>query len=395
MNGAFSSVTKPSLERIGTLLTRLGRPDRTLKFIHVAGTNGKGSTCAFIEAGLIAAGLRVGKFTSPNLVYVNERIALNGKSIDDASLESALGSATRAAQGLDATLFELWTAAAMLYFAEMKCEIVVLEVGLGGEFDATNIIDPPKLALICHIDFDHMKYLGNTLESIAAAKCGIIKRGTERVISSPQYPQVTDVIRAACAARGLPLTISEVPAPKDFEFIYERLSYRGIEARLSLGGVCQLTNACTAVDALIAFGIDKKSIGKGLESAKNPGRFEYIGENLIFDGAHNPDGIRALTGSLCRYFPGRVIDIIFACMKDKTVAPSLSMLAKLGGDFTFTTVADNPRAMDANALAALAIRECNIVGKSADSLADALAAADPSRLTVICGSLYLYKELRR
>ena len=178
---SFHNVVRLGLERITFLLEELERPDNDLKFIHVAGTNGKGSVCAFIEAALVSEGKRVGKFTSPNLVKVNERICINGEMIGDTELDRVLNAAENAAKKVETatgeapTQFEIWCAAAMLCFAQNKCDIVVLEVGLGGEFDATNVIKKCELAVICHIDIDHTAYLGNTLSEIARAKCGIIK----------------------------------------------------------------------------------------------------------------------------------------------------------------------------------------------------------------------------
>ncbi len=395
----FNNVIRLGLERIEALLEHLGRPDRKLKFVHVAGTNGKGSTCAVIERALIHEGKRVGKFTSPNLVRVNERICVNGEMISDAELDAALTSAEEAAdkvaneRGETPTQFEIWTAAAMLYFAKRECDIVVLEVGLGGEFDATNIIESCELAVICKIELDHTAYLGNTLAEIAHAKCGIIKDNitTRKVVTGTQSEEAMAVIKATAESHGHELVVASVPEPVGFDGIHEYLLLNGERTRLSLGGVYQLENASVAISALESLGVSYESIRFGLENAVHRGRFEEVAPGVIFDGAHNPDGVRALEAALERYFPGRQMNIIYACMADKDVKSVLDILKSEKRNFIFTTVQDNPRAMSAHALCELAREKCGIDGKSARALHDALDMRDG--LTIICGSLYLYGDL--
>ena len=400
---AFNNVIRLGLERISMLLERLERPDKRLKFVHVAGTNGKGSVCSFIEASLIKAGRKTGKFTSPNLGEVNERICVNGCAISDSDLEDVLEKAHAAACEIERemheapTQFEIWCAAAMLFFARQSCDIVVLEVGLGGEFDATNVIEGCELAVICHIDIDHTAYLGNTLEEIARAKCGIIKDNisTRTVVTSRQYPQAIKVIADKTEAFGHTLVCADDVESVGHDGIYEYFKMPdGEHIRLSLGGEYQLMNASCAYAALKALGISDAHIKEGFGSAVHHGRFEMIGDNIIFDGGHNPDGVRALVSSLDRYYPDTQMNIIYACMADKDVEATLSILKRQDRNFIFTTVQDNPRAMTPEQLSALAYEKCGITGMSASNLKQAISLVRKSgRLTVICGSLYLYKDL--
>lgn len=401
---SFHNVVRLGLERITLLLQELENPDNDLKFIHIAGTNGKGSVCAFIEAALVSEGKRVGKFTSPNLVRVNERICINGKQISDDELDFVLTAAENAAKNVEKvtgetpTQFEIWCAAAMLCFAQNKCDIVVLEVGLGGEFDATNVIKKCELAVICHIDIDHTAYLGNTIAEIAHAKCGIIKDDitTGTVVTCEQGDEAMAVIREAAHVHGHRLAVAKTPAAIGFDGIYEKYAAPdGETVTLSLGGEYQLANAALASLALEALGVDSRSIKNGLAGACHPGRFEKIDKNVIFDGGHNPDGVRALCRALDRYFPDTPMNIIYACMADKDVKSTLELIKRDNREFIFTTVQNNPRAMSADALRELAFEKCGINGMSADTLTDALDTAKKNgRLTIICGSLYLYGDLK-
>ncbi len=399
----FSNVVRLGLERIGMLLELLGNPEDKLKFVHIAGTNGKGSVCAFVEAGLVADGRKVGKFTSPNLVRVNERIVVNREEISDSELERVLDQVNSAAEkvksalGEEPTQFELWTAAALYYFSERKCDIVVLEVGLGGEFDATNIIKSPEICVICHIDIDHTAYLGNNIREIAKAKCGIIKPeiATGTVVSAEQAAEAREVIEETAKIHGHKVVFAQTPTPQSFDGIYETFSFGGLQnIRLSLGGTYQLINASLAAETLKTLGVSDKAIKEGLETAVHRARFEKLSDNLIFDGGHNPDGIRALNSSLGRYFDGKKITVIFACMADKDIKTSLELLSGEGRSFIFTTVSDNPRAMKPEDLRDFAIENCGINGEAAPTLKEAIKLAESrTELTVICGSLYLYGDL--
>ena len=401
---SFQTVSRLGLERETDLLSRLGHPEKDLHCLHIAGTNGKGSVAAYLASILGAGGYSVGLYTSPNLVRVNERIRVNGEPIGDGDLDRLLGRVEEAAKQTEDALhetptqFEIWTAIAFLYFSEKAVDFVVLETGLGGEYDATNVIPGNVAAILTKIDLDHVEYLGNTVEKIAKTKSKIIKAACETglVFSAPQFPEAERVIRERAAEVGVKPIFVKVPKPDRFDAIFERFSYRGIPLTPSLGGLHQIENACLAAEVALGLGIvSDESITDGIASAKHPGRLELLSRDpvILYDGGHNPNGITSLCASLDRYFPGREMTVIFACMKDKDIAPSLRLLAEPGRDFIFTTVQDNPRALPADALAEKAA-ELGITGEVADTLVHAIERAkERGRIILICGSLYLYADL--
>ena len=395
---SFQTVINLSLGRISALLDMSGNPQRRCRCVHVGGTNGKGSVCAFLEAMLMAAGRRVGKYTSPNLMRVNERITVNGVPIPDAALNPLLDGVGRRCAKVEEMLgetpsqFEVWTAAAFEYFADQGCDAVLLEVGMGGEFDATNVISSNAAAVLARIDLDHCAYLGNTVEEIARTKCGIIKTGCP-VVTVEQLPGVNAVIAEKAAEKGVPLTVAKIPSPVGFEGINEFIEYKGRRLRCGLGGPHQLENAALAIAAAEVLGLDAESICFGVENARHPARLEPLAPGLIFDGAHNPNGVAALEAALERYFPGQERTVIFACMGDKDVLPSLRMLNGPGRSFIFTEVVGNPRSMKSHALRELAA-SAGISGDEAPDLTSAVKmAAKMRRPAVICGSLYLYETV--
>lgn len=397
----FQAVPKLGLERIGDLLRRLGDPQKDLSCVHVAGTNGKGSVCMFLDAMLRADGRRVGRYLSPNLKKVNERISVDGEEIGDEDLSRILSAIegaseeTRKATGIAPTPFEIWTAAAFLYFKEKECDTVVLEVGMGGKFDATNVIEDCALAVITRLDLDHTAYLGNTLAEVAENKAGILKPRRPCVVAA-QEEEALAVIRRRAAELSCPLTVAVPPAPVGFSEIYETFRFQeGDEVTLSLGGIHQLENAAVAVSAAEVLGVSPASIRRGLTSARHPARLEMLKGKVptLFDGGHNPNGIAALTRALDRYYPGREETVIFACMADKDIAPSLGMLQNGNRRFVFTTVENNPRAMSAAALREKAA-SLGIEGEAAPTLREARALAEGyGRPILIAGSLYLYGDL--
>ena len=395
---SFQTVISLGLGRISALLEMSGNPQDRCRCIHVGGTNGKGSACAFLEAMLMAAGLRVGRYTSPNLVKVNERITVNGIPVSDDELNPLLEKVgercnrVRELTGETPTQFEVWTAAAFEYFAQADCDYVLLEVGMGGEFDATNVIKTNAAAVLTHIDLDHCAYLGNTVEEIARTKCGIIKKNSITV-TVRQSPGVNRVIEAAANEKNNRLITAEVPVSLGFEGIHEIMEYGGRRLRCGLGGPHQLENAAISIAAAEALGVDSESICRGVENACHPARFEPVTPGLIFDGAHNPNGVEALVAALDRYFPGEDMTVIFACMKDKDIVPSLRLLSTHARRFIFTQVTGNPRSMAAEELQAVAA-SAGIEGETAPDLTNAVRiAAAKGRPAVICGSLYLYETV--
>ena len=400
---SFQTVSRLGLERESDLLSRLGNPERDLRCLHIAGTNGKGSVAAYLSSILGKAGYSVGLYTSPNLVRVNERITVNGDPISDADLDRLLGRVEAAAKETEAardeapTQFEIWTAVAFLRFAEAAVDYVVLETGLGGEFDATNVIPGNVAAILTKIDLDHTDYLGDTIEKIAKTKSKIIKAACETsfVFSAPQTPGAERIIRDRAAEVSVTPVFVDPPVAGDFEGIFERFSYHGISLAPSLGGLHQIENACLACEVALRLDVSPDKIAAGIASARHPGRLELLSDDpvILYDGGHNPNGITALNASLDRYFPGREMTVIFACMKDKEIAPSLRLLAEPGRDFLFTTVQSNPRALPAADLAAKAA-ELGVSGEAFDTLANAIETAKTrGKMILICGSLYLYADL--
>ena len=400
-NDSFHQVVNLGLQRIDAILETLGRPERGLRHLHIAGTNGKGSVAAYLTAGLLCAGYRVGTFTSPSLVRTGERIRIDGEPLSDGTLDAYIARADAAALcvkeriGEMATPFEIWTAAAFLAFAEARVDFVVLEVGLGGEFDATNVVESCEAAVITRLDLDHTGYLGSTLADIARAKAGILKSGRP-VFTLAQEKEAMEVIRARARELACPLSAVTPPAPTAHTGIYEIFDFDGMTAlQTALGGVFQIENACLAIAVLKALGLSEEQIRQGLLSARHPARLELLDEDppLLFDGAHNPNGVAALVAALDRYYPDTERHFVFACMKDKDYLPSLEMLNRGKCKFYFTTVSGNERAESPAALAAAAER-IGIEGRRYETLKEAVAAARADgTLTVICGSLYLYHDL--
>ncbi|MBQ9748909.1 MAG: bifunctional folylpolyglutamate synthase/dihydrofolate synthase [Clostridia bacterium] len=400
----FQTVPRLGLERITYLMHLLGDPQEKLRCIHVAGTNGKGSTCAFTESILLAAGYTVGKYISPNLVRVNERISLCREEISDEDLNAlldriaALIPEAEKALGDKISQFEIWTAAAFCYFAEKNPDYVILETGLGGEFDATNVITSNVMSILTQIDLDHVEYLGDTVEKIARTKSKIIKARCESGVTvvADQKASVIDVIREQATLAGTRVIVPETPVSEGTEEIYEIISYGDMRhLRLGLGGIYQMENAANAIACTLALGVSEDAIRKGLAEAKNPARFEMIGTEppVVYDGGHNPNGVRSLKSSLDRYYPKCERTVVFACMADKDFMPSIDMLNDGYSRFVFTTVQDNPRAMGAEALCRAAA-EKGVTGEWAPDLKTALAIARAKgNLVVACGSLYLYKDL--
>ena len=307
---SFQAVARLRLESITALLDVLGNPQKNLKFIHVAGTNGKGSVCAFLQGIFISAGYKTGKYTSPNLISVCERINIDGEDIREEEMKALMESVQKAAEtvaeelGEMPTPFEIWTAAAFCYFESQKCDMVILETGLGGTRDATNVIPAPKATVITRIALDHTEYLGDTLSQVATEKAGIIKKGS-KVITIEQEKEAMAVLERVCKEKDCPLMIAKDAKPLGFKDIYETFSYKGVEITSGLGGENQVENASLAIETALAFGIDEKYIKEGIKKAIHKGRFEIVSKEplMIFDGAHNNNGMSALMKSLKRYFP--------------------------------------------------------------------------------------------
>ena len=352
---------KPGLSRTRTLLAALGDPHRQLKFIHVAGTNGKGSTAAMLAACLQAAGYRVGLYTSPFINRFNERIQVDGEQIPDRALVQLVEQVKPAADAMAdvPTEFEIITALGMLWFAQQRCDIVVLEVGLGGTLDSTNVIDPPECAVITALGMDHVRELGPTLAEIASAKAGIIKPGSP-VVSYGGAPEADAVIARAAERQNAPLTVVDFAKLNvrggDLDGV--NFDFDGLEnIRLPLIGSYQPKNAAVAITALRVlrqrgWNIPESAIRQGLEQVSWPGRFELLRHSPAFllDGSHNAHGMRATVQSLRDRFPGQKFVFLLSIMADKDVDEMLELLLPLAKQFV-TVAAHTPRAMPAQTLA--------------------------------------------
>lgn len=392
------------LARIQALLDEVGHPERRLSCLHIAGTNGKGSVAVFLDGILRAAGYRVGRYMTPELISPGERVAIGGEPIPDATLTELLRALEAPSERVHERLgevpspFEVFTVAAFQYFAREGCDYVVLEAGMGGALDATNVIESPLVSILTRISLDHTAYLGTTLTEIARAKAGIIKEAcvTHRTFSAPQCEEVASVLREEAEKRGNTLTFVTPPPPKKHYGMYEAFFYPGYgDIRSGLAGVHQIENACLALAVAQALGVDIFAAQCGVTYARHPGRMEILRERplLLFDGGHNPDGIAMLTASLGRYLGDAPRTCIYGCMADKDYRTCLRRLAEMPTRFIFTEVSGNPRALPAGALTETAA-ELGIHGECLPHLADAIARADEIGLpTVIAGSLYLYADL--
>jgi len=394
---------KLGLERIRAVLEALGNPQDRCRFVHVAGTNGKGSTCAMIESALRVRRLRTGLFTSPHLAEPTERIRVNGEAVSDAEFAEAFNRVHACVEqlleagkiDLHTTYFETVTAMALLLFAERRADVVVLEVGLGGRLDATNVVHP-VLCVITPIDFDHEQYLGRSLEAIASEKAGILKPGVPAVFSR-QRPEAAAVLDRRAAELGI--AVSRISDYRIEELQTDtrgsRFRIAGLEIHCPLAGEHQVGNAATAAVALLELGVPPAVIEEGLARTRWPGRLERVSKNpeIILDGAHNPAGARALAAYIERFYRNRRVRMIYGTMRDKSVAEIGGILFPLAQELIVTA----PR--QARALAPEAVLELadHPEARTAASIADALAlvrGAAPEDAVFITGSLFLVAEAR-
>ena len=397
---------KFGLERIRTVLEALGNPQDRLRFVHVAGTNGKGSTCAMIESGLRAAGVRTGLFTSPHLAEPTERIRIGGAPVSAAEFAEAFDRVhacveellERGAIDLHTTYFETVTAMALVILLQERVEQVVLEVGLGGRLDATNVVHP-EICVITPVDFDHEAWLGKGLESIAAEKAGILKPDVPAVFAR-QRPEAATVLEGRAAELGIQVDRTcewnvEGLAIDSRGSRFRLVGERTLDIACPLAGAHQVENAATAAIALARLGIASPAIEQGIARARWPGRLEHVSENpeIILDGAHNPAGARALADYIDRFYSHRRVRMIFGTMRDKSVAEISGILFPRAAQVIVTA----PR--QARALSPESIRQ--VVDhpdlRIAASMEEALAAvqdAGPDDVVFVTGSLFLVAEAR-
>lgn len=395
------------LSRTYELLEKMGNPQQKLKFVHIAGTNGKGSTAAMTASVLRAAGYTVGLYTSPYLRRFHERMQVNGVPISDETLAAL----TQAIKPLADTMqdppteFELITALGFQFFLEQHCDIVVLEVGLGGALDSTNVIPAPEAAVICAIGLDHTDQLGNTCEAIALQKAGIIKPGCDVVIY-PAALSVEQVFEQVCAQQGAPLHRADFQSLRSTGNSLEGQYFDCEDLKalfLPLLGPYQLRNAAVAIRtarvlAQRGWRIGDETIREGLSKTVWPGRFELLNRDPIFlvDGGHNPQCIEALAQNMQTYFPGRKAVALCGVMADKDIAGMFVQTVSFVSRFV-TVTPGNPRALPAKQLAEL-LGGLGIPAEPCDNIslgvARAMELAGPGGLVCAFGSLYMTGEIR-
>lgn len=376
------------LHRIKAIMNVLHNPQDKLRFIHIAGTNGKGSVSAMTASVLCHAGYKTGLFISPFITCFRERIQVNGEYISESDLARL---ATRVKDtGLETNEFEFITAVAFLYYMEQGCDVVVLETGLGGRLDATNIINTPVASVITGIGLDHTEILGDTAEKIAKEKCGIIKNAP--VFTT--YNQPADAMRVIRSYNNVNVTDEAELTVLESSLYTNRFVYREEEYMLGLIGAYQIENAMLAIDALKGCGLSltEDNIKTGLKNTTFPARLERVSDNpiVLIDGAHNPHGARSLLKTVKDI---QNLTLVLGMMEDKDSDEFLSIIAPIAKKIITVTVEGNPRTMTADRLREKSTAYCKNV-TSAQNYEEALSLAGKDNPVLIAGSLYLASEIR-
>ena len=398
--------SRPGLSRVTELLHRLGDPQNRLKFVHIAGTNGKGSCAAMLASVLKTAGYKTGLFTSPYLFRFNERMQINGREIDNDVLADVVTRVSIPAEIMEdhPTEFELMTAAAMLWYAEEDCDIVVLEVGLGGRFDATNVISRPEVSVIMNIGLDHTKILGDTVEKIAAEKAGIIKAGCPCVLYQ-QSDSVTQVIRQRCGEVGAELHIADFSAIKtEFDSLEGQVfTYKGEAYAIPLLGAHQLKNAAVVIETAETlrrrgWKLPHEDVEHGLYAVSWPARFEVVSDGPCFvvDGGHNPQCAQTVAENLKKYFPGCRRVLLIGVLADKDYRSLADILAPEADEFVCVTP-NSDRALPAEELAQVLRpygKPVTVCESIKEGVSAAIDAAGQDGMVCAVGSLYMVGEIR-
>ncbi|QOR36383.1 bifunctional folylpolyglutamate synthase/dihydrofolate synthase [Clostridium sp. 'deep sea'] len=408
--------SKPGLARTKELLKHLGSPEKSLKFVHVAGTNGKGSTSAFITGMLQEAGYRVGLYISPFLERFNERIQINRCEIPNNELAILVTQIKLICEEISKTpvghptQFEITTALALKYYAEQKVDIVVLEVGLGGRFDATNVIPAPEVAVITTIGFDHQAILGDTLAKIAYEKAGIIKKNSIVITGVKDNESLAVITKRVNEEEATLYAINKNFASKNREFklqsqqfTYESLNSDLYDISISLNGIHQVDNACVAIAAVEVlqskgYKISWQAITEGIKKVKWPGRMEVVAKKptIILDGAHNTHGTKALAKSMRELKQNKRIITVIGILKDKDFAEMIEHIADLT-DYAIITAPDYYRALNINVLAEEAkklIKNVRAIVPVTKAIEQAKKIANEDDIILVTGSLYTIGEAR-
>ena len=399
----------PSLDGIKALLSALGNPENHIKTINVAGTNGKGSTVAMLASVLSTAGYKTGRYVSPFVLEFRERMMINGKMIGRKRLAKIMSTVREHAdalreQGTVLNAFEVTTAAALLWFAEEECDVVVLEAGIGGRLDATNAVPEPILQIITAVGLDHTAQLGSTVAEITAEKCGIMRPGCTLLTCPNQNAEAKAVMINKCAELEATFVMGSAGKGKIVAQFAEGtdLLVGKTELAIPFGGEHQINNALTVVSAVDilrekGFAISDEQLIEGIAAAKFPARFEVCSKDplVILDGAHNPHAAAALASGIKKFLPEKRT-LLCGMMADKDCAGVMSTLAPLF-ERVIAVPVQSPRAIAPKELAALAAPYCKSVftaENAAQALDAALAALKPGEALVVAGSLYLASELR-
>ena len=401
--------SKLGLSRTRELLELMGNPQNKLKFIHIAGTNGKGSVCACLNEVLSQAGYKTGMYTSPHLMRINERFKINGEDIDDEEFAALISKIRNITDGMSeqASQFEVLTAGAFEYFYKEGCDIVILETGLGGRLDSTNVINAPEVTLITTIDLDHTAELGDTLEKIAFEKAGIIKRGSEVVVDG-RNTSLMHVFEKSCKEQGCRLSISKIEKIENLRVSLEqtKFDYKGIkDINLSLTGLYQPGNAILAIEAIKilnekGFKISDDDIKRGLCKVEWQARFEVVEKepHFIIDGSHNPAGVRETVKSLETYFPDKKIRFIIGILSDKNIDEILTDIKPFAKEVAVITPPSN-RACKAEDMLKLVEEKISVSCRAFESIKEAVdyALDSAKKDDIICamGSLYSVGELKK
>ncbi len=410
IHGATRSGGHTGSARVLRALELLGQPQKKLRFVHVAGTNGKGSTSTMTASVLHAAGFKTGLFISPYVIDFRERIQLDGEMIPKQELADAVETLIPVFEQVkseisECTEFELDVVIAFYWFARVGCDFVVLECGIGGLNDKTNVIDPPEVAVICTIAFDHTASLGNTLASIAAHKGGIIKPGSSVVLYCDQPEEARAVLLGCCEKCGITPNIPDVSALEVHSVTAagSDFAYKGLEYHVPLVGRHQVNNALTVIavcEELRARGFDVpyEAVRGGIAATRFVGRCEILREEplCIIDGAHNPDGAASLCCVIDEVMAGRRITAVMGMLEDKDYRDVIAMVARKVSRFIAVTP-DSYRSLAAEKAAAVAAPYCGdvtVIADPSEAVRFALATAQKDEVVLACGSLYLIGQIK-
>lgn len=397
---SFKTVSlAPTLDRIQRILSILDNPERDLKIIQIAGTNGKGSVAEITAAVLSQMGYKVGLYISPYVIDFCERIQINGEMIPKNILTELCAKAKSRIEKEKSPVilsqFELTTALAFMYFKREKCDFCVLEAGLGGKYDATNVIEKPLCSVLTRISLDHTKVLGNTVEEITAEKCGIIKNEVP-LITCAQDETVLKIITDECEKNNSKLRIADIDLCSDISLSLKEtaFTFEGVEFSIPLLGKHQVENSLMAIMVLkeIMPGLTPRYINEGFSKAIHPGRLELVSENpsILLDGAHNPGAAKSLKDFLISV--GWKGNILFSAMKDKNYGEVLKLLSEVSSDISVVQVENNPRAESGKALESCAKKYFSNVTLCEDygSVTELLTRGS----WLVCGSLFLVSDIR-